>query len=351
MNYKCMMTSLGLLLLWTACSSDGKQQTRVRSVQTYEVKSNTETSLNTFPGKVKASDEADLAFRIPGQITSIQAKPGRLIRKGEVLATLDSRDYLTQLAATEAEYQTVKAQADRIARLYDRQSVSTNDYDKAMGGLKQITEKLTAHRNAVKDTRLLAPYDGYIREPLHRVGETVGAGMPVLSIYASSVPEVEINISASDYLKRASFQAFTCTVDAIGETIYPLELISISPVPNSSQLYAVRLRFTQKDNLPALGMSSMVSIQLRDENNNFCLIPVSAIWEKEQIPHVWIVQADETIKAVPVNVHEVKRDGNAVCSGLEAGSTIISAGTSTLREAEKVRPIAPTSSTNVGGLL
>ena len=39
-----------------------------------------------------------------------------------------------------------------------------NDYDKAVAGIKQITAKYNAHKNALADTRLTAPFDGYIQK-------------------------------------------------------------------------------------------------------------------------------------------------------------------------------------------
>lgn len=335
-----------------ACSREQSTQEVARSVYTYEVGAGVDAPTTVFPGKVKAAGEANLAFRIAGQITQIYAKPGKLIRRGEVLATLDSRDYTTQLAATEAEYQSIKAQADRIVRLYEQQSVSANDYDKAVGALSQITQKLKAHRNTLADTRLVAPYDGYIREPLRHAGETVGAGMPVLTIYSSGTPEVEINISATDYLQRERFVAFSCTVDALPGRTFPLELVSISPVANVGQLYTVRLRFTEVADTPALGMSTMVSIQLTDEADTGLLVPMDAIWERAGQSYVWVVEGDSTsVQATPVAVREIKRSGMAVCTGLQTGMQIVSAGVASLSDGQRVRPIAPASPTNVGGLL
>ncbi len=352
---KRIFLPLLLPLLLLSCAGGGERTGRVASVKTIEVGTATGTTTSSFPGKVKASGEAALSFRIAGPISRIYARPGKLVRRGEVLATLDSRDYSTQLAATEAEYASVRAQAERIIKLHEAQSVSDNDYDKAVGGLRQITEKLRAHRAAVADTRLVAPYDGYIREPLRREGETVGAGMPVLMIYSDATPEVEISISAQDYMRRDQFESFVCTTDVAGSEEIPLRLVSIDPIASSSQLYTVRLAFVPKadQTLPTVGMNANVRIRYTTDTTQVATIPMTAIWERDKRSHVWLITAGTpaTITAREIELSEIKRDGTAVCTGLEPGMIIVSAGASTFTEGQAVRAISAPSPTNVGGLL
>lgn len=357
MKQKTILGALLAVALMASCTSQPQDKAQPRSVKIYEVAGASQSATTSMPGKVKASGEANLSFRIAGPISHIYARPGKLVRRGEVLATLDARDYTTQLAATEAEYASVKAQAERIIRLHQEQSVSDNDYDKAVGSLKQITQKLQAHRNALADTRLVAPYDGYIQEPLRREGETVGAGMPVLTIYSAGMPEVEINISAVEYMRRAQFSSFTCTLESFPGREFPLELVSIDPIANLNQLYTVRLKFVaggDRQELPSVGMSTMVRIAYSAEEDSAATLPMSAVWEREGKSYVWGVEgADDSlvVRALPIRLQEILRSGSAVCTGLQPGTRIVSAGVSALREGQYVRPIAEVSPTNVGGLL
>ncbi len=140
-----------------------------------------------------------------------------------------------QLAATEAEYKQVTAAAERVIRLYEKQSVSENDYDKAVSGLQQITAKYNAHRNALADTRLTAPFDGYVQKIHYDAGETVAAGMPVVSLISSSAPEVEINIPASEFIRSDEFKTYRCSSEIYPDREFPLKLVSISRKANLNQ--------------------------------------------------------------------------------------------------------------------
>lgn len=59
----------------------------------------------------------------------------------ELLAQIDPRDYELQLQAAEAEWQGIKAEAERVMALYADSVATASDYDKARYGLQQITAK------------------------------------------------------------------------------------------------------------------------------------------------------------------------------------------------------------------
>ena len=77
----------------------------------------------TYPGRVKAAADVDLAFRVAGPIIRIPVQVGSFVRKGEVIAEIDPRDYELQYKATEAEYKQIKSEAERVIELYNRKSV------------------------------------------------------------------------------------------------------------------------------------------------------------------------------------------------------------------------------------
>ncbi len=307
-----------------------------------------------FPGRVQAASEANLSFRISGPIETVAVHEGDFVRKGDVMAMMDSRDYEVQLAATEAQYNQIKAEAERVIRLYGQESVSANDYDKAVSGLSQITAKYDAHRNALADTRLCAPMDGYVRKIFFKAGETVGAGMPVVSMIGAGSPEVKIHIPADEYIRRGQFESFDCRFNIYPDKVFPLELLSISPQANLNQLYTVRLRMTGAGGeLPAPGMTTMVSIHMRPEEEPLTAVPVSAMYEVDGQPCVWVYD-EETGKVHErqIAVREILADGRIVVrEGVSAGERIVTAGVHSLAEGQSVRPIFPQSDTNSGGLL
>lgn len=349
--------SVALWTAWglTACSSSGQKEETPQVVKVHQVGHYDGNQEVVLPGKVKARDEAKLAFRIAGPIKAIKVNTGQFVRRGTLLALLDDRDYQIQLSATEAEYKRIKAEAERVMRLHASESVSDNDFDKASYGLQQITAKLNAHRNALQDTRLVAPYDGYVQEPLFRAGETVGAGMPIMSIVSGQTPEVEIDISGKTYLQRERFASFSCTSDLFPDKAFDLQLVSIDPIANLNQLHTMRLQFSRKqgEQIPAIGSSVMVSISYKQEEAKQELIPLSALFERAGKSYVWLIEdkAPLRLRLQEVAVVAIHKDGMAICTGLQKGQSIVAAGVAHLKEGDAVRPTPTVSNTNAGGLL
>ena len=125
---------VGIILGFSACRSSETNEKQVLMVKTETVK-NYENELQvTYPGRVKAAADVDLAFRVAGPIIRIPVQVGSFVRKGEVIAEIDPRDYELQYKATEAEYKQIKSEAERVIELYNRKSVPENDYDKAVYG-------------------------------------------------------------------------------------------------------------------------------------------------------------------------------------------------------------------------
>lgn len=355
MNPIIAMSLCGLFLSGTGCKHEKGQKEVIKTVKTETAVTYGEKETVSFPGKVKAASEASLSFRISGPIERINVTEGQWVRKGEVLAEMDPRDYAVQFSATEAEYNQVKAEAERVISLYEKQSVSENDYDKAVSGLQQITAKYNAHRNALSDTKLRAPFDGYIQKRYFDKNETIAAGMPLFSMFSAATPEVEINIPAGEFIRRDRFDSYYGYFELYPNRIFPLELISINRKANLNQLYTVRFRMKDEgtSQTPTPGMSAMVTIRFKPGNTAFVTIPVTAVFEKEHLPAVWVYDgAQQKISARNIKISGMSANGSFVVSeGLKSGETVVTAGVHKLSDGEKVKLLPQATETNVGGLL
>lgn len=344
----------GLMMLAVACTNKESKIEVEKTVKVASVEHYDETSTLSFPGKVKAASDVNLSFRIAGPIVKMHVDVGTYVKKGQVLAEIDARDYATQLTATEAEYNQIKAEADRVIALYEKNAVTPNDYEKGIYGLQQITAKLNAHQNALADTKLRAQFDGYVQKIFYNQGETVGAGMPVVSVISSNLPEVEINIPSSEFIRRDKFDGVSCVVDIYPDVIFPLEIIGVTQKANLNQLYIMRLKVKgESGSLLKPGMATTVSINLKSNGTNFVKIPLSAVFEVNNQPSVWVYSEDDkTVKSKSIKIKEIKGDGTVVVSeGLKFGETVVVAGVNSIHEGETVKLLPAVSDTNVGGLL
>ena len=307
-----------------------------------------------YPGKIKAASEVKLSFRVAGPIRAVLPEVGAFVKKGELIAEIDPRDYEIQLSATEAEYNQVKEEAGRVIELYNRGSVPVNDYDKAVAGIKQITAKYNAHKNALADTRLTAPFDGYIQKKYYDSHETVAAGYPVVSMINSNYFDVDIDIPSSDFVRQDLFKSFSCAIDVFPGQVFPLELIEITRKANLNQLYRMRLRLKPVPGVDiAAGMSVNVTIEYNPNEEALTVVPLSAMFEENGESAVWVYNPKtQTVTKRVIQLKKLLKTGELIVSeGLAAGEIVVSAGVHSLKEGMSVELLKPVSKTNVGGLL
>ena len=328
----------------------------VQYVKTVQAERISDAAELSYPGKTKSSEEVNVAFRVSGPIQKVFVKEGQFVSKGQLIAQMDPRDYEVQLSATQAEYEQIKADAERVMALYKEEVTSASNYDRARYGLQQITEKLAHHKNQLADTRLYAPISGYVQTRLHEAGETVGAGMPVVSMFNAGDVEIEVFVPASDYARQNDLISATCSFEVTPGKTYPLEVVRVSKEANASQLFAARLRIKGEYDHQKItpGMSTMVYVSYHAPNEaNGIIVPTTAIDRKDGKTFVFVLDtATGTVSHRVVEVGRLDLEGNIqVLNGLKPDETVVSAGVRYLTDGQKVKQMEKTSKANVGGLL
>ena len=351
-NCRIIVALFALSLFIAGCSgSNGEQRSR-KIVKTADVEASVQHKIAEFPGRVIAAREVNMAFKVSGTLQGIIPNEGDFVKKGDVIAIMDDRDYKLQYDAAKAEYANIKAQAERVFALYADSAATPQAFDNAKYGLAQIEAKYENSKNQLSYTRLTAPFDCYIQKHVMENGSVVGAGMPVVTVISASVPEVEINIPASEFANRDNFRKFSATFDFLPGERMALEPVSISPKANANQLYTMKLRFKEgRNSYPSPGMNTLVEIVSYSSDSLYTSIPSTALFSQNGKSNVWVLEGG-SVHSREVTVSFLSLDGKAiVSSGLEIGEEIVSAGVHKLHEGESVEVMDKPSETNVGGLL
>lgn len=339
--------------LWYGCGEDMGSTPFVQRVSLTQPVVLGEETTRAYSGVVKAAHEVSLGFKTAGQITRIHVAEGDFVQKGQLLAELDNTDYQLAVEAIQIQYDQLKNEVKRTQQLFEQQSVSANDFEKAQAGLRQLGLQLQANRNKLDYTKLYAPTDGYVQQVNFSPAEMVDAGTALLSLLDISRMEVEVDIPAGEYLRRNRFTRFTCLAPGAADEI-PLRLSGLPPKADGNQLYHLTLAFvTQPDRQLTAGMNVEVLIT---ETDTTCrqgyTLPLGAIFLSGDTPSVWVYGADSTVRRRSVVLDNTDAKGRAVVrEGLDGNEQIVRAGVSALEEGEKVRVVAAPSQTNVGGML
>lgn len=105
------------LLAVSSCGNRKTTEAETSVVRLFTVKNADAASVQEFPGRVKAAEEVNMAFKVSGTLMNVHVEEGGKVRKGQLVAEIDPRDYQVQLDAAEAEFMRVKSEAGRDGAL------------------------------------------------------------------------------------------------------------------------------------------------------------------------------------------------------------------------------------------
>lgn len=342
---------LAVLCLLASCSDSGqKADSFTKNVKTTHATRVDDFTQLSFAGTVQGAHEISVGFKTAGQIDKIFVKQGDYVKRGQLLALLDSSDYKLGLNAYEIQYAQVKEEVSRLAKMHEARTISANDFEKAKAGLEQLEVQVKTYRNKVKYTRLYAPTSGYIQSVNSDPSEMIDAGSPLFALLDNSKYEVVIDIPASQYMERSNFQHFSINSPYLTDEL-PVQLVSTSPKADGNQLYQMRFTLNNEHECITAGMN--VELLIAKENathaDKYYITP-HAVFKQNEQTSVWIY-VDGKVNSRAVKVSGIDEKGNLIISGVDEHQQIISAGVNSLHEGEIVRLLPAESETNIGGLL
>ena len=341
-----------LIFLFTACKKEAKEE-MIRAVKIQEINSMQDENFNVeFPAQISPSQKTVLAFKYAGKIKSINFESGDFVKKGQVIAIIDDTDYKVNLDAFSKKYEAAKAVAQnaeqqfaRAETLYRGDALAKKDYDNALmqrnvaiSTFKEASAGLQNARNTLTDTKIVAPYDGYIDKKVVDVGTVVPEGGPVVSFISNEITDISVNASLRDieYIKNAENIVFK---DSGSDKIYSLKIKSVAQNPDSINLtYPVVFTFSElSENDKFLsGQTGTVTIVVKNKGKEEILIPINAVFE-DKGSNVYLFKDGKAIKT-PIELGELREtDKISVVKGLKTGDKVIVAGVSKLADGDKVK--------------
>ncbi|MDR2039910.1 MAG: efflux RND transporter periplasmic adaptor subunit [Bacteroidales bacterium] len=351
---KILFIVIAASFILSACGNSSNNRGFVRSVKTVKPSLVDSIAVRSFPGVVKETQKINVGFKTPGQITQIYVKEGDYIKEGNIVARLDDKDYKLQVAATQIQFDQLASEIKRLEELHRRNSLSGNDYEKAVAGFEALGVQLQSHKNTLEYTVLKAPLSGYVQSVSFRAGEMVDAGMAVISLLDLSSVSIETDIPLSLFLEKEQFGKIWCTSNVFPDMKFPLKYIGINRKSGGNQLYKMHLVSDSKEPVKLVaGMNVEIAIEVNcpDVKTGY-ILPMNAVVSENDRNYVWVLSPDTTVSRREITIKGIDSDGNFIIgSGISGNEDIVYAGVGVLQQNEKVRVISAPSKSNMGGLL
>ena len=354
----CVLTLFSV----TGCDSQDTAAEKAPLVKTQTISLGNVDKIGTYPGVVRGRYETNMSFQVGGRIIQRYVQAGDQVHAGDVLMSIDNRDVLQQSNQGEAQVAAAKAQLElsrsnlsRYSALYAQDAVPASvldqyqtAYDAAQASYSQALAIANQGQNALGYANLVAASDGVISAVNAEAGQVVGAGQTVLTLVQTQELEAEINVPESRIGDIGVGKQATASFWSLNNQSVSGVVREISPMADKAAgTYKVRISLPQTPSGLHLGMTATISIDgmntvaskstAQQADDNFAILPISAIFQTSDTPQVWIVSKDDlTLSLKSVQIEDFAKDKVKV-HGLSNGDIVVIAGVHKLRENTKVR--------------
>lgn len=332
------------LLLFLSCQNKKVVSTAVDDaivVRTQPVIVKNYIAARQYSGKIESSGQANLSFKVGGIISRIYVKEGDVVKRGQLLATLDLTEINAQVqqAAQAAE----KANRDyaRVKNLLADTAATLEQFQNAETGQKLAGEALHIATFNQQYAQIHATSDGIVVKKLMNEGELASAGVPVLQINAASNDDwvVRFGVSDKDWSQLKNGDVASVQIDAYPSETFKGIINKIAAAADAaSGTYEVEIKVLPNNKKFASGLFATIHFQTATQQN-IAMIPIEALTEGDgKTGYVYLLNGDnKTVTKRKVTVAYVNDDEVAISNGLEGVSSVITDGISYLTEDAKVK--------------
>lgn len=346
---------LGLLTLFVGCThQDRESQPLPRPVKAIRIGDGAAEADMRFAGEVRARHEATLSFRVAGKLIARPIEVGDRMRKGQLLARLDSSDYRLAVQVLKAQLKSAAAERDfarddltRYRELLGQQIISPPEFDRrqtayttAQERVKALEAQLGQAANRLDYTDLRADREGVVTALEADTGQVVAAGQPVVKLARLDEKEIHIDIPEHRVAGFKFHQEVGATLWADSGRRIKARIREIAAAADpASRTYRVKAALLEGHDVARLGMTATVWIPSNAPPR--IAVPLSAVFTSQNAPEqprVWLVdEPTGTVRSVPVRMGEALDGERIAVAGLAAGQLVVSAGVQRLMEGQAVR--------------
>ena len=318
-----------------------------------------------YSGRLEAIERVDLRSRVVGTVQAVHFREGALVRKGDLLVTIDPAPYAAEVertealaAAAEARQTFTRGEFDRARRLLDARAIAQRDHEARANAYSEAQANLRAAQAALRSARLnlswtqvRAPVAGRAGKIEVTVGNLVSAGpdAPVLTtlvsvspIYASFDADEQVVLRALRDLPSggAQVERIPVRMGTAASADTPL-LGRLQWVDNQvdSRSGAVRVRAVFDNTDGALMPGQFARLRMGQARSNAALlINERAVGTDQDKKYVIVVDAQNKAQWRAVTLGASVEGLRIVTSGLRPGERIVVNGLQRMRPGMVVAP-------------
>lgn len=360
-----------LSILMTGCHSSKPIEQPAQAVQVQSLGGEHDLG----PGAVRFSAvvapdlQVTMSFRINGYVTSLMQvhgvdgrtralAEGDHVGQGAVLVRIRPSEYQDKVRQASSEADAAQAAAEkakldfeRDTRLYESKSLTKPEFDAAKAQYDSTQAQLTAaHAEtseaqiALRDTSLVAPFNGEIIKKSTELGAFVGPGVPAFVMANTDIVKIVVGVPDTVVRSVKLNQPVAISVDAFPDRTFIAHISRIASAADPvTRNFDVELAIPNREHLLKVGMIGSLQLASPDAERQQLAslkVPISAIVQSPEGKYgVFLLSksgAGDVARLRAVELGDVSGSEITVRSGLATGDRVITTGANLIKDGQRV---------------
>jgi RND family efflux transporter MFP subunit len=351
-NFK-MLIGLGAVIALAGCRTS--REVAASAPETIRDISIVQVHLSPLPdviqatGTVRSWRTAPIAAQIMANVSAVLVREGDMVRRGQVLATLDDSQLRAsterfqaalqgagdEIAAAQSEQTLAQAGFDRLKYLFDKGTISAQEFDNAKARLQsakahfdlananrtQAAAALDQNRVLQSYTRITAPFDGVITERRVDPGALASPGLQLLSVEETGHYRLETTVDENDLKYVRVGEKVPVLIEALDHKELQGKVAQIIPAAEAaSRSFLVKIDLPEN---PGLRSGLFARAAFLRGSRQAIAIPRTAVIERGQLQTVYVLDANNIATLRYVTLGNPGKDQLEALSGLAEGDRLV----------------------------
>ncbi len=331
--FRLAVAALACIFLLVACQpSESEGDEQVDENETPPVPVETSAPVRgdvyaTYTGTapIEAFAEADVIAKVAGEVRKLHVEEGDMVKKNQVLATLDGDRLRLELRESEARLKKMQRDYQRNKELQDKGLISEGNFEKIQYDLEALEASFNLASLELDYTQIRAPINGVISERYLKLGSTINTGDPVFRVTGFDPLVAYLHVPEREFRRIAAGQPVHIDIDALPGPPLVATVTRIGPVvdPNTGT-FKITIELHGSGQRIKPGMFGRMSIVL-DKHEDVLQVPRSAIIEAAGTTSVFVVE-DEVAVRKQVETDFSSEGMIEISAGLSDGERVIIVG-------------------------
>ena len=334
------MIAATVLMALSSCGEKKEAATeQTVRVKVQEIQAEAVNGEQGFSGTIEEQSGVSLSFAGTGTIRRIFVDEGQTVRQGQLIAELDPTTMQNAYNIAKTTLEHAQDTYNRMKELHDAGSLPEMQWIQAESQLKTATAQEGMARKSLADTKLYAPFSGYIAMKNAEVGENAAPGLSVVKLVNIGSVKVKISVPEDDVQRIAKGSSMKIIVPALGNREFSGRVTErgVSADPRS-RTYEVKATIANPGGQLLPGMICQAFTNYM-QGTTGVFIPANLVQlDSDNKTFVWVVNGGKAVKR-EIFIGSETAQGAQVSGGLSSGDQLIVAGQQKVSNGMKVEII------------